>query len=406
MDIKQIKSDFPILKQKINGKLLVYLDSAATSQKPKQVIAGEKIFYETINANVARSVHYLSEKATEAYENSRKKVARFINSSENEIIFVRNTTEAINLAANCIGFKKNDEIITTIMEHHSNFVPWQIVCEKTGAKLKIVDILPDGSLDLKQFEKFLNNKTKLVAITHVSNVLGTINPVKEITALAKKFNTLVLIDGAQGAPHLKVDVKDIGCDFYVFSGHKMLAPTGIGVLFGRKDVLDKMHPFMYGGHMIKKVTKENSTFQDAPERFEAGTANFAGAVALAIAIDYLEKIGMNKISEHEKELTKYALEKLLKIKNTIVYGPKDADLRGGVISFNIKGAHPHDVAQILDSEGIAIRSGHACAMPLLQRLGVESVCRASFYIYNDKKDVDALVKGIGKVKEVLKLTQC
>ncbi|MEK6807634.1 MAG: cysteine desulfurase, partial [Nanoarchaeota archaeon] len=388
MDIKQIKSDFPILKQKINGKPLVYLDSAATSQKPKQVIAGEKIFYETINANVARSVHYLSEKATEAYENSRKKVARFINSSENEIIFVRNTTEAINLAANCIGFKKNDEIITTIMEHHSNFVPWQIVCEKTGAKLKIVDILPDGSLDLKQFEKFLNNKTKLVAITHVSNVLGTINPVKEITALAKKFNTLVLIDGAQGAPHLKVDVKDIGCDFYVFSGHKMLAPTGIGVLFGRKDVLGKMHPFMYGGHMIKKVTKENSTFQDAPERFEAGTANFAGAVALAIAIDYLEKIGMNKISEHEKELTKYALEKLLKIKNTIVYGPKDADLRGGVISFNIKGAHPHDVAQILDSEGIAIRSGHACAMPLLQRLGVESVCRASFYIYNDKKDVD------------------
>ena len=403
MDIKQIKSDFPILKQKINGKLLVYLDSAATSQKPKQVIAGEKIFYETINANVARSVHYLSEKATEAYENSRKKVARFINSSENEIIFVRNTTEAINLAANCIGFKKNDEIITTIMEHHSNFVPWQIVCEKTGAKLKIVDILPDGSLDLKQFEKFLNNKTKLVAITHVSNVLGTINPVKEITALAKKFNTLVLIDGAQGAPHLKVDVKDIGCDFYVFSGHKMLAPTGIGVLFGRKDVLGKMHPFMYGGHMIKKVTKENSTFQDAPERFEAGTANFAGAVALAIAIDYLEKIGMNKISEHEKELTKYALEKLLKIKNTIVYGPKDADLRSGVISFNIKGAHPHDVAQILDSEGIAIRSGHACAMPLLQRLGVESVCRASFYIYNDKKDVDKLIVGLEKVKEVLRL---
>ena len=397
------KKDFPILKQKINGRHLVYLDSAATSQKPKQVIEAEKIFYETINANVARSVHYLSEKATEAYEASRKKVADFVNAGENEIIFVRNTTEAINLVANCLDFKKDDEIITTIMEHHSNLVPWQVICEKTGTKLKIIDILPDGMLDLKQFENFLSNKTKLIAITHVSNVLGTINPVKEITKLAKKFGALVLIDGAQGVPHLKVDVRDIGCDFYAFSGHKMLAPTGIGVLYGRKELLNKMHPFLYGGHMIKKVTKENSTFSDAPERFEAGTANFAGAVALGNAIDYLQNIGMENVQAYELELTKYAMEKLLKIKNLEIYSPKNIEQRGSVISFNIKGAHPHDVAQILDSEGIAIRSGHACAMPLMQRLGVESVCRASFYIYNDKKDVDALVKGLEKVRKGLKL---
>ncbi|MBI4095462.1 MAG: cysteine desulfurase [DPANN group archaeon] len=402
-DFFTIRADFLILKQKINGKRLVYLDSAATSQKPKQVIEAEKVFYETINANVARSIHYLSEKATEAYENSRKKVADFINSDSDEIIFVRNTTEAINLAANGLDFKKDDEIITTLMEHHSNIVPWQIICKKTGAKLKIVDTLPDGQLDLKQFEKFLSSKTKLVAVTHVSNVLGTINPVKEITRLAKKFGALVLIDGAQGAPHMKVDVNDIGCDFYAFSGHKLLAPTGIGVLFGKKEILDKMQPFLYGGHMIKKVTKESSTFMDAPERFEAGTANFAGAVALGAAIDYLEKIGMENVREHEKELTRYALEKLSKIKDIEIYGPKNAEIRGGVISFNIKGAHPHDVAQILDSEGIAIRSGHACAMPLMQRLGAESICRASFYIYNDKKDVDALVKGLEKVKGVLKL---
>jgi len=402
-DFSKIKFDFPILKQKINGRRLVYLDSAATSQKPSQVIEAEKVFYETINANVARSVHYLSEKATEAYETSRKRVADFINSDENEIIFVRNTTEAINLIANCLDFKKDDEIITTIMEHHSNLVPWQVICEKTGAKLKIVDILPDGTLDLKQFEKFLSNKTKLIAITHISNVLGTINPVKKIIQFAKKFGALVLIDGAQGVPHLKVDVKDIGCDFYAFSGHKMLAPTGIGVLYGRKELLDNMHPYMYGGHMIKKVTKENSEFNDVPERFEAGTANFAGAVALGAAVDYLEKIGMENVLAHEKELTRYALEKLSKIKDLEIYGPKSAEQRGGVIAFNIKGAHPHDVAQILDSEGIAIRSGHACAMPLMQRLGVESVCRASFYIYNDKEDVDALIDGLEKVKEVLRL---
>ena len=403
VNFSEIKKDFPILKQKINGRHLVYLDSAATSQKPKQVINAEKEFYETINANVARSLYYLSEKATEAYEISRKKVAGFINSDKNEIIFVRNTTEAINLVANCVDFKKDDELIITIMEHHSNFVPWQIVCEKTGAKLKIVDISPDGMLDLKQFENFLSNKTKLIAITHVSNVLGTINPVKEITRRAKKFGALVLIDGAQGAPHMKVDVKDISCDFYAFSGHKMLAPTGIGVLYGRKELLNKMHPFLYGGHMIKKVTKENSTFSDAPERFEAGTANFAGAVALSTAIDYLQNIGMENVQAHETELIGYAMEKLLKIKNLEIYGPKNTEQRGGVISFNIKGAHPHDVAQILDSEGIAIRSGHACTMPLMQRLGVESVCRASFYVYNDKNDVDALVAGLEKVKEVLKL---
>mgnify|MGYP001573418740 CR=1 FL=1 len=405
MDILKIKRDFPILKQKINGKRLVYLDSAATSQKPKQVIAAEKEFYETINANLGRSVYELGEKATKAHEDARKKVADFIGAEPEEIIFVRNTTEAINLVANCMSqkLKAGDEILTTVMEHHSNIVPWQIVAEKAGAKVRFIDILPNGSLDFESIRQLMSSKTKIVAITYVSNVLGTINPIKEVVVATKEFGALTLVDAAQAVPHMPINVKELGCDFLAFSGHKMLGPTGIGVLYGRKEILEQLPPFLGGGGMIREVTKDGATYLDIPHKFEAGTQNISGAIALGAAIDYLEKIGMETVRAHEKELTKYALEKLSKIKDLEIYGSKDADARSGVISFNIKGAHPHDVAQILDSEGIAIRSGHDCAMPLMQRLGVESVCRASFYIYNDRKDVNALIVGLEKVGEVLKL---
>ncbi len=405
IDFSKIKQDFPILKQKINGKKLTYLDSAATSQKPRQVIAAEKEFYETMNANLGRAVYALGERATKAHEDARKNIADFISAAPEEIIFVRNTTEAINLVANCISQKLNsgDEILATVMEHHSNIVPWQIVAEKTGAKIKFVDILPDGTFDLGSFQKLINTKTKLVAVTYVSNVLGTINPVKEIVAAAKAFGALTLIDAAQAAPHMPINVREIDCDFLAFSGHKMLGPTGIGVLYGKKEILGQLPPFMAGGGMIREVTLEKASYLDLPHRFEAGTQNIAGAIALGAAIDYLKNLGMENIREHEKELTKYALEKLSKIIGLEIYGPKDTKLCGGVISFNLKGAHPHDVAQILDSEGIAIRSGHDCAMPLMQRLGVPAVCRASFYIYNDKEDVDALINGLEKVNEVLKL---
>ena len=406
-DFSKLKADFPILKQKVNGKRLVYLDSAATSQKPKQVISAEKEFYETINANIGRAIYSLGEKATKAHEDARKKVAEFIGADPKEIIFVRNTTEAINLVANCLvaEMKASDNILTTTMEHHSNLVPWQIVAEKTSAKLNFVDITENFELNLKQLNKLINEKTKLVAITHASNVLGTINPVKEIvkTIRSKNPDTKILIDGAQAAPHIQVNVKDLDCDFYVFSGHKMLGPTGIGILYGKKEILENMPPFLAGGGMIREVTTSKTSYLGIPHKFEAGTQNIAGAIALGAAIDYLKNIGMENIRAHEIELTKYALEKLLKIKDLEIYGPKDAEQKGGVVAFNIKGVHPHDVAQILDSEGIAIRSGHDCAMPLMQRLGVESVCRASFYIYNTKDDVDKLILGLQKVKEVLKL---
>jgi len=402
-DFSKIKNDFPILKQKINGKPLVYLDSAATSQKPSSVIEAEKQFYETTNANVGRSVHHLAEKATVEFEKAREKVTKFVDALPEEIIFTKNTTESINLVANSLGFKHGDEILTTVMEHHSNLVPWQVVAENKGAVVKYVSITNDGRLDLVSLQKLLTKKTKLVAITHVSNVLGTINPIKEIVKLAKKVGALTLIDGAQAAPHLLVDVKNLDCDFYAFSAHKMLGPTGVGVLYGKKEVLQKLSSFLTGGHMIKEVTLEKTTFADAPQKFEAGTQNIAGIIAFGAAIDYLAEIGMETVRKHETELTKYTLEKLSKIESITIYGPKDVEIRSGVVSFNIKGAHPHDVAQILDSEGIAIRSGHACAMPLMKLLGVESVCRASFYIYNTKEDVDKLVEGLEKVKRVMKL---
>ena len=400
-----IKKDFPVLQRKINGKKIIYLDNAATSQKPLQVIEAISHFYKTCNANVGRSIHTLAEEATEKFEEAREKVARFIGATfSREIIFTRNATEAINLVAYSFGqtLKAGDEIISTVMEHHSNIVPWQFL-KTRGVKLKFIDIDENGNLDLQQFKKLLSKKTKLVCLTHVSNVLGTINPVEEICKLAHAAGSLVLVDGAQSAPHMPVNVKKLGCDFFVFSGHKMLGPTGIGVLWGRAEILEKLSPFLGGGDMIREVKLEETTFNELPWKFEAGTPNIEGAIALGAAIDYLEKIGMQKIREHEIEITKYALGKLSEISGVKISGPTHAAERGGVVSFNLKGAHPHDVAQILDESGIAIRSGHACCQPLMKRLGIAAVCRASFYIYNSKEDVDALVAGIEKVKKVLRI---
>ena len=402
---REIKKDFPVLQRKINGHKIIYLDSAATSQKPLAVINTISKFYKTYNANVGRSIHTLAEEATEKYEGAREKVARFIGAPfSKEIIFTRNATEAINLVAYSLGknLRPGDEIISTVMEHHSNIVPWQFL-KSRGVVLKFVDIDENGNLDLQEFKKLLSKKTKLVCLTHVSNVLGTINPVAEISKLAHAAGALVLVDGAQSVPHMPVNVKKLGCDFFVFSGHKMLGPTGIGVLWGRAELLEKLHPFLGGGDMIREVKLEETSYNELPWKFEAGTPNIEGAIALGAAIDYLEKIGMQKIREHEIEITKYALGKISKIKGIKIFGPKNPSERGGVISFTIKGAHPHDAAQILDESGVAIRSGHACCQPLMKRLGIAAVCRASFYIYNTKEDVNALVAGIEKVKKVLRL---
>ncbi len=393
------------MQRKVNGHKIVYLDNAATSQKPIQVIEAISHFYKTYNANVGRSIHTLAEEATEKYESARETVARFIGAgSSKEIIFTRNATEAINLVAYSLGqtFRPGDEIISTVMEHHSNIVPWQFLRAR-GVVLKFADIDKNGNLNLQQFKKLLSKKTKLVCLTHVSNVLGTINNVSEIAKLAHAAGALVLVDGAQSVPHMPVDMKKLGCDFFAFSGHKMLGPTGIGVLYGREKILEKLSPFLGGGDMIREVKLEETTYNELPWKFEAGTPNIEGAIALGAAINYLQKIGMEKVRAHEIEITKYCLEKLSKVSGIKIYGPKNPEARGGVVSFNLRGAHPHDVAQILDEKGIAIRSGHACCQPLMKRLGVAAVCRVSFYIYNTKKDVDRLIEGLEEVKKVLRL---
>ncbi len=402
--VEKIREDFPILKRKVHGKPLVYLDNAATSQKPKQVIEAIKYFYENQNANIHRGIHQLSEESTDAFEKSREKVAKFINAKPEQIIFTKNTTESINTIAYGYGLKnikKGDEILTTVMEHHSNFLPWQFVEKHTGATLKIADITDDGLLKMNNLEKLTTKKTKLVALTHVSNVLGTINPVNEIAEIAKENNSLFLVDGAQAAPHMPVDVKKIGCDFYAFSSHKMLGPTGIGVLYIKDP--DKVDPFLVGGGTIKEVyTDKEAVWHESPWKFEGGTPDVSGVIGFGATIDYLNKIGMGKIRKHEEEITKYALDQLLKIKNISIYGPMDHRLRGAVIAFNIEGVHPHDVAAILDSEGIAVRPGHACCKPLMNRLDILAMCRASFYIYNTKEEADALVAGLEKVNKVFK----
>lgn len=418
--MKDIRIDFPILNRKVNGKQIVYLDSAATSQKPRQVIEAISNYYKNNNANVHRGIHTLSVEATEAYEGARKKIADFVGVKDAaEIVFVRNATEALNLIAYSWGrlnISGGDEIVVTVAEHHSNFVPWQQLAMENGATLKIVPILEDGSLDEEAFKKAISKKTKLVSFFHVSNVLGTINDVNRLSLIvhSKNNKAKVLIDGAQAVPHMPVDISKIGCDFYVFTGHKMLGPTGIGVLWAKRELLEQMPPFMFGGEMISKVELNKSSWNELPWKFEAGTPDIAGAIGLGAAVDYLNKIGMENVRKHEIELVDYAIKRLSKIDGVTIYGPKTIQgttkrraqgrtlNRAGVVSFNVGNIHPHDVASILDSEGIAVRSGHHCAQPLMEFLGVKTSARASFYIYNGKSDVDRLVEGIKKVEEVFK----
>jgi len=397
LDVKQIKSDFPILAREIrNGIPLVYLDSAATSQKPQQVIDAMNNYYQFSNANIHRGVHTLAEEATGLYEGARKKVANFINAkSEKEIIYTRNTTESINLVAQTWG-KKNlgegDVIVLTEMEHHSNLVPWQMVAAEKNLRLEFISVLDDGLLDLQSYMELLGKSPKLVSFTHMSNVLGTINPVKEMINLAHQAGALTLVDGAQSVPHFSVDVRDLDADFYAFSAHKMLGPTGFGILYGKEKLLEAMPPFMGGGDMIKKVLLRSFKSNDLPHKFEAGTPAIAEAVGMGAAVDYLQAIGMDNIAVHEQELTNYAFLKLSEIENLKIFG--NYNNRGGVIAFELGIIHPHDVAQILDRHGIAIRAGHHCAMPLHEKFGIPATSRASFYLYNSSEDVDRLIEGI------------
>jgi len=406
---ENLRKDFPILKRIVrDNKRLVYLDNASTTQKPNQVIDSISNYYRNYNSNIHRAVYSIAEEATEAYEATRDKIANFINVKDRrEIIFVRGTTEAINLVAYAWGrshIKEGDIIVTTEYEHHSNIVPWQLLTQEKGAKLEYIGMDDDGELILDDLDKYLaTGKVKLVTFSLMSNVLGTITDAKKIIEKCKAAGVLTLIDAAQAVPHMKVDIEKLGCDFFAFSGHKMLGPTGIGVLWARKSVLETMSPFQGGGDMIREVHKYETTWNDLPYKFEAGTPNIADVIGFGAAIDYLTKIGMDNVREHEVEITKYAIEKLSEIKGIHIYGTKDISKRGGVISFNFADVHPHDVAQIIDGEGIAVRSGHHCAQVLMERLNVAATSRASFYIYNTKEDVDALVSSLNKVAKVFKL---
>jgi cysteine desulfurase/selenocysteine lyase len=403
---QKVKADFPIFSQKINGKPLVYLDSAASAQKPKVVIDAEKSFYETYYANVHRGIYTMSEKASEAYELVRQKVADFINApSASEIIFTRNATESINLVAYSWGrqnIRKGDVILLTEMEHHANLVPWQVLAKEKGAKLSFIPMTPDYRLDLASLDSLLTKQVRLVAFTHVSNVLGTINPAREIIRQARKKapQAVVLVDGAQSVPHFPVDMKKIDADFYVFSSHKMLGPTGVGVLYGKHERLERMPPFLTGGDMISQVKLNESRWNDLPWKFEAGTPNIAGTIGFGAAIDYLQAIGMDRVFSHEQELTALAIKELTAIPGLTFYGPREVKDRGGAIAFSMLGIHPHDIASILNEQGIAVRAGHHCAQPLHEKLGVESTARASFYLYNTEADVLALAAALKKAKEI------
>ena len=402
LDVAKIRKDFPILERKVHGKQLVYLDNAATSQKPKQVIDELVRYYENYNANIHRAVHTLGEEATAAYEAAREKVRAFINAPNMEsVIFTRNTTEAINLVAYSWGranIQEGDEILLTQMEHHSNLIPWQMLAKEKGATVRYVPVTPQGTLELNGLENLFDARTKMMSLPHVSNSLGTINPVEKIAAEARKRGVMLLIDGAQGAPHLPVDVQAIGADFYAFSSHKMLGPTGIGVLYGRRELLEEMEPFMGGGEMIRKVTFEGATWNDLPWKFEAGTPNIADAIAFGTAIDYLSDLGMDNIRKHEAEIVAYAIDRMSTIDDIILYGPP-AEQRGGVVSFNFPDLHPHDIGTVLDTHGVAIRSGHHCTQPLWRSLGVSGSARASFYIYNTPEEVDKLVDAVKASRE-------
>ncbi|HLF29342.1 MAG TPA: cysteine desulfurase [Anaerolineae bacterium] len=403
-DVRAVRADFPILNQTVHGKTVAFLDSAASSQKPSAVIEAMSAYYRTTHANVHRGVYTFSERATELYEGARKKVARFIGAkSSREIIFTRNTTESINLVTQAWGranLKPGDEILLTELEHHSNLVPWQLIAKETGARLRYIPVDEHGVLQLDALDTLLTERTKIAAFTQMSNMLGTITPATEIVRRVKAAGALTLIDGAQGIPHLPTNVQELGCDFLAFSGHKMCGPTGIGVLYGRRELLEAMPPFMGGGDMIRRVTYEDAEWNELPWKFEAGTPAIAEGIGLGAAVDYLSGLGMEAIRAHERELIAYALDRLAEVPTVTLYGPTDPDVRGGVATFNLGEIHPHDVAAVLDTEGVAIRAGHHCAMPLHQKFGLTASSRASFYVYSLPEEVDRLVEALYKAKSI------
>jgi cysteine desulfurase/selenocysteine lyase len=404
LDQTALRAQFPILAQMVGGHPLVYLDNAATSQKPRYVLDALAAYYEHDNANVHRGIHELSRRATVAFEDARAKLANFIGAADSaELVWTRGTTEAINLVARSWGqdnLGEGDEILLSSLEHHSNIVPWQLVASRTGARLRYIEMDEQGRLILDDLSELLTDRTRMVAISHISNALGTVNPVREIAEQAKKVGALVLVDGAQAVPHRRVDVQDLGCDFYAFSGHKMCGPTGSGALWARRSLLESMPPYQGGGEMIRNVGREESTWAEIPHKFEAGTPNIAGAIALGAAADFLGEVGFDAIAEHERELLAYALERLDDLGGVRVYGPTDLSERSGVISFTMGDAHPHDISTILDSKGIAIRAGHHCAQLVMQHFDISATARASFYLYNSRDDVDRLVEGLASVKEI------
>ncbi len=406
MDAQAIRCDFPVLERKVHGKPLIYLDNAATSHKPTVVLDALNEYYRRYNSNIHRGIHLLSEEATAAYEGARGKIAAFIGApAPQTIVFTRNTTEAINLVAQGWGrrhVKAGDEILLTEIEHHSNLVPWQMLAQQTGATLRFIPVTDQGLLDLTTLPTLLTERTRMVAVTMMSNVLGTIPPVGTIIQAAHARGALVLLDGAQAVPHLPVNVQGLDCDFLAFSAHKMLGPTGVGVLYGKPEHLEAMDPMLGGGDMIREVWLDRSTWNDVPWKFEAGTPNIADVIAFGAAVDYLSRLGMAEVQRHEQSLAAYALKVLGAMEDVVIYGPRDATLRGGVVAFNIRDLHPHDLGQLLDAEGIAVRAGHHCCQPLMRKLGVAGTARASFYIYNSPHEVDALARALVNAKEVLK----
>jgi len=404
INVARIREDFPILKQQVNDKPLIYFDNAATSQKPSSVIDAIDRYYRQYNANIHRGIHKLAEEATLAHEEAREKVAKFVNARQTgEIVFTRNATEALNLVAYAWGranLGKGDKIVLTIMEHHSNIVPWQLVAQEKGATVEFVNIDENGELRQDEVHELIDDKTKIVCMTQASNVLGTINPVKEVARVAHRFGALLLVDAAQSVPHVPVNVQDIDCDFAAFSGHKMLGPTGIGVLYGKAKQLESMPPFLGGGEMIREVHTTGATWKDLPYKFEAGTPNISGAIGLGAAVDYLSNVGMENVLDHEQEITRYALTRMKEVQGLNIYGPMNVDHRVGVVSFNLGDIHAHDLASILDEDGIAIRSGHQCAQPLMEFLQIPATSRASFYIYNTKDEVDVFIEALERARKI------
>ena len=403
-DPVMIRREFPTLEQAVNGRPLVYLDNAATSQKPKVVLDALRSYYEDDNSNVHRGIHELSRRATVAYEESRAKVASWVGANEpSEIVWTRGTTEAINLVSSAWGLdnvSEGDEILISVLEHHSNIIPWQLLARRTGAVIKYIELDEQGRWILDELPHLLTDRTKIVAISHVSNALGTVNPVKRVAAAAHEVGALVLVDGAQGAVHTKVDVKDLGVDYYAFSGHKMCGPTGIGALWARRDLLDSMEPYQGGGEMIHFVGRDESSWATVPHKFEAGTPNIAGAIGMGAAIDFLSEVGMDAIAEHEHKLLGYALERMNKVDGICIYGPQSPDEHSALISFTLGDAHPHDISTILDSEGIAVRAGHHCAQLAMQHFGISATARASIYLYNTESDIDRLIEGLEQVRSI------